>query len=182
VAPDGTGTYFPTSQWANSYNRLQRMEDAVAIDLVRWVDSHFRTLADPADRLIAGNSEGGYGAVNIALHHPELFGAAISLGGYFTAVGNVFGLGPAADAYRAYNSPAQYVLTPAGKAAARRIRFVIGVGASDHTYYAAGLTFVNTLAGVGMGARLELDPGGHSWPIWSAQLGDALAGLVPALD
>jgi enterochelin esterase-like enzyme len=179
VAPDGNGTAYPTSQWANSYTHLQQMEDSVASDLVRWIDAHYRTLADRADRLIAGNSEGGFGAVNIALHHPEVFGAAISLGGYFEAVGNVFGEGPAAAAYHAYNSPAQYVLTPAGRSAAHRIRFVIGVGATDHTYYATGVNFVNTLAGIGVGARLLVDPGGHSWTIWSAQLGDALSGLVP---
>lgn len=179
VAPDGNGTLYPTSQWANSYTHLQQMEDSVAGDLVHWIDAHYRTLADPADRLIAGNSEGGFGAVNIALHHPDVFGAAISLGGYFEAIGNVFGVGPAAAAFRAYNSPAQYVLTPAGRASAHRIRFVIGVGAADHTYYATGVNFVATLASIGVGARLLVDPGGHSWTIWSAQLGDALAGLAP---
>lgn len=179
VAPDGNGTLYPTAQWANSYTHLQQMEDSVASDLVRWIDAHYRTLANPADRLIAGNSEGGFGAVNIALHHPGEFGAAISLGGYFEAVGNVFGVGPAAAAYRAYNSPAQYVLTAQGRSAARRIHFVIGVGAADNTYYAGGVEFVNTLARIGIGARLLIDAGGHSWTIWSAQLGDALAGLAP---
>jgi len=58
-----------------------RYEDYIARDLVRHVDSTYRTLADRRHRGIAGLSMGGYGAVTIALAHPEVFSAAASHSG-----------------------------------------------------------------------------------------------------
>ena len=51
------------------------------MDLVRHVDSTYRTLADRRHRGIAGLSMGGYGAVMVALNHPDLFAAAASHSG-----------------------------------------------------------------------------------------------------
>jgi S-formylglutathione hydrolase FrmB len=56
-------------------------DDYVAYDLVRWVDSRFRTKADRAHRGIAGLSMGGYGAMLLALQYPEMFAAAASHSG-----------------------------------------------------------------------------------------------------
>jgi len=56
-------------------------DDYVAHDLVKWVDSHYRTRATRASRGIAGLSMGGYGAVSIALSYPTLFAAAASHSG-----------------------------------------------------------------------------------------------------
>lgn len=58
-----------------------RYEDYVARDLVRHIDSTYRTLADRRHRGIAGLSMGGYGAVTIALAHPDVFSAAASHSG-----------------------------------------------------------------------------------------------------
>jgi S-formylglutathione hydrolase FrmB len=58
-----------------------RYDDYVAGDLVRHVDGRYRTLAARAHRGIAGLSMGGYGAVTLALRHPELFSAAASHSG-----------------------------------------------------------------------------------------------------
>ena len=58
-----------------------RYEDYVSRDLVRHVDSTYRTLADRRHRGIAGLSMGGYGAVMLALDHPDLFAAAASHSG-----------------------------------------------------------------------------------------------------
>lgn len=44
-------------------------------EIVPWVDAHFRTLAAPAHRAIAGKSSGGYGAMITPLLRPDLFGA-----------------------------------------------------------------------------------------------------------
>src|SRR2546430_1636009 len=58
-----------------------RYEDYIARDLVRHVDSTYRTLADRRHRGIAGLSMGGFGAVTIALAHPDVFTAAASHSG-----------------------------------------------------------------------------------------------------
>jgi len=58
-----------------------RYETYIAVDLVRHVDSTYRTRGDRAHRAIAGLSMGGYGAMALALGHPDLFSAAASHSG-----------------------------------------------------------------------------------------------------
>src|ERR671935_2864469 len=43
-------------------------------ELVPWVDEHYRTLAAPEHRGIAGKSSGGYGAMVTPMLRPDLFG------------------------------------------------------------------------------------------------------------
>ncbi len=59
----------------------QRYDDYIARDVVRYVDTHYRTQADRAHRGIGGLSMGGYGALSIALRYPEVFSAAASHSG-----------------------------------------------------------------------------------------------------
>ena len=78
------------------------------------VDHRFATIPDRAHRGIGGDSEGGYGAVNVALHHLGVFSVIQGWSAYFTQTptGPFTGATPAA--LRA-NSPAAYVdsLAPA---------------------------------------------------------------------
>lgn len=66
--------------------RHERYDDYVAHDVVGWVDAHYRTLADRAHRGIGGLSMGGYGAIALALKHPDLFAAAASHSGVVSAL------------------------------------------------------------------------------------------------
>lgn len=179
VCMDGNGPIYRYSEWANSFDGRQKMEDSVAIDLVHFIDQHYRTLPDAVNRAIAGNSEGGFGAVNIALHHPEVFGEAMSTGGYFVAAGLVFGSGPRSASYRAYNSPSQYIFTPSGAHAARTIRFIICVGTSDGQYYTDGVTFYQQLQRAGAKVTQFSNSGGHAWSLWVLGLGESLPILEP---
>jgi enterochelin esterase-like enzyme len=73
-------------------------EDAIATDLVGFVDSHFRTLPKTAARGIAGHSMGGSGALNVGMSHPELFGAIFATSpGLFDAGGFAARFGSTAD-------------------------------------------------------------------------------------
>jgi len=54
-------------------------EDFIAEDVVSYMDSHYRTLAQPESRGITGHSMGGFGALNIAMHRPDVFGAVYSM-------------------------------------------------------------------------------------------------------
>lgn len=54
-------------------------EEYVVRDVVGYVDSHFRTLPRADSRGISGHSMGGFGALNIAMLHPDVFGAVYSL-------------------------------------------------------------------------------------------------------
>jgi enterochelin esterase-like enzyme len=80
VAPDGKSPYFLDSEWADSYDGRQRIETWVATVLIPRVEGKHRRPARL--RAITGYSMGGYGAINIGLHHPELFGEVVQFAGY----------------------------------------------------------------------------------------------------
>jgi pimeloyl-ACP methyl ester carboxylesterase len=54
-------------------------EDHIVNDVVGYVDSHFRTLPQAESRGITGHSMGGFGALNIAMRHPDVFSAVYSM-------------------------------------------------------------------------------------------------------
>ncbi len=58
-----------------------RYEDHIINDVVGFVDRTFPTLKTRAGRVIGGLSMGGYGAVKLALKHPDLFCSATSHSG-----------------------------------------------------------------------------------------------------
>jgi S-formylglutathione hydrolase FrmB len=69
VMPEGDESYY-----VNSAGRAQdRYEDYIVNDLITDVESKFPTAVGRANRAIIGVSMGGYGAVKLALSHPELF-------------------------------------------------------------------------------------------------------------
>lgn len=85
VMADGF-TKFGGSQYLNS-EATGRYEDFISEELVAHVDRRYRTLASPAHRGIDGKSSGGYGALVLAMRHPDVFGAVASHSGdmYFEA-------------------------------------------------------------------------------------------------
>jgi S-formylglutathione hydrolase FrmB len=56
-------------------------DDYIRRDVVHYVDSTYRTMADRDHRGIAGLSMGGYGAVSLALEYPGVWSAAASHSG-----------------------------------------------------------------------------------------------------
>src|SRR5258706_7200992 len=57
-------------------------EQFIVRDLVNYVDRKYRTLRTHRARGIAGHSMGGYGALRIAMRHPETFSAVYALSAY----------------------------------------------------------------------------------------------------
>jgi enterochelin esterase family protein len=62
------------SQYVNS-SATGRYEDYVAAELVPYVDSKLRTKPGRDHRGVTGKSSGGYGALRLAMRHPDVFGA-----------------------------------------------------------------------------------------------------------
>jgi S-formylglutathione hydrolase len=54
-------------------------EDYIYRDLVQHIDANYRTIAKPESRGIAGHSMGGYGAVTLAMKHPDIFSTVYAL-------------------------------------------------------------------------------------------------------
>ncbi len=71
VAPDAK-TLHNGSMYSNSVTTGD-WEGFISKDLVEYIDSHYRTLADRMSRGLTGHSMGGYGTVRIGMKHPEVF-------------------------------------------------------------------------------------------------------------
>ena len=70
-------------------------EDFTASELVKYIDKTYRTIAKAESRAIAGHSMGGYGAVTLAMKHPDIFSVVYAMSGGFVAFnGEINGKNP----------------------------------------------------------------------------------------
>lgn len=61
------------------YSRNQRWRAFMATELVPMVDQRFRTFSAPDQRVILGSSLAAYGAVDLAVEYPSLFGLCAAI-------------------------------------------------------------------------------------------------------
>lgn len=171
VIPDGNGQLQGNSEWGNSYDQHQMMETFVVNDLVAYIDKHYRTIPDVTHRAIGGLSMGGFGATNIAIHHPDIFGSVISLGGYYQAEGPIWGKN---EKYKQANSPVDSILhTPQ----AAQLQIFLGAAKQDEPYYTDTQQFVKVIVNLHIRYNLDVESGYHSWVIWQKQMYNSLLWL-----
>jgi enterochelin esterase-like enzyme len=142
------------NDWLNS-GRAD-YEDFV-VEVQALVDRHFRTIADRRYRGIGGYSMGGFGAMNIALSHLDLFSVAESWSGFFG------GLAAEVDADR--------------PSFARLPLRAFMYGGSDDTLVDSSQDqpFAGLLRLAGAHAGAAVYSGGHSAALWSAHLAQMLS-------
>jgi S-formylglutathione hydrolase FrmB len=86
---DGTGMFMPGHEpTRTSCVRKRDYEHYITKDLVTHVDATYRTIATKEGRAIAGLSMGGFGALQLAMRHPDLFAAAASHSGVVSLIYN----------------------------------------------------------------------------------------------
>lgn len=172
VMPTGTRSLLADEEWANGVSPGNAWETFVARDLVKVIDATYRTVLTDSGRGIAGLSEGGYGALNIGLHHPGEFGLLESWSGYMTAdnIPAIFGRSPAA---LAYNSPAAWIRAVAPQVRARHTYIWFYCGAGD-PLAAQNRSFAAELGALGIAHQFFVVPGAHSWRLWRGQMSQAL--------
>jgi S-formylglutathione hydrolase FrmB len=101
VMPDGDAGFYVNSRASARYDdclsakppfspgeppstfcvKTPRYDDYVTRDLVADVDARYRTAKSRAGRGIAGLSMGGFGALSLAMKHPDVFSAAAATSG-----------------------------------------------------------------------------------------------------
>lgn len=72
VMPDCM-TLYGGNQYINSKG-TGNYEDYLLKEIIPYTDENFRTLPKASSRCIIGKSSGGYGAMWLSMHHPEIFG------------------------------------------------------------------------------------------------------------
>ena len=78
VCPDGLRDSW---YWNSPLHKDMQFEDYISDEVIRYIDSHYRTIADRSARAISGLSMGGHGAMWNAIRHRDVFGAAGSSSG-----------------------------------------------------------------------------------------------------
>jgi enterochelin esterase-like enzyme len=77
VMPD-TSTRRKSSMYSSSA-ASGSWERFIAEDLVTYIDAHYRTLAKPISRGLAGQAMGGYGALRIGMKRPAVFSSLYTM-------------------------------------------------------------------------------------------------------
>ncbi len=80
LLPDDTPSPFESTFYTNS-ELYGAFEDYIVVDLISHIDNNYNTIPIRRRRAVMGHSTGGFGAMVLALKHPELFGAVASLSG-----------------------------------------------------------------------------------------------------
>jgi S-formylglutathione hydrolase FrmB len=171
AAPDGNSPMAADTEWADSADGRLHLRTFVTGALISAVEGQHRRAR--RDRAIIGFSMGGYGAVNDALHRPDLFGAFAAIAGYFRPDDEsaVFDGNPTIVTD---NSPDRNVKRAVG------MRALLAVGADDSTPVVAGQAqqFAGLLRTAGVTPQLDVISGGHDGSYLRAELPRAFAFLA----
>ncbi len=185
VVPQGTrkpGGDPEYHDWGPGHN----WATALALELPKWIDAHYRTIANRKGRAIIGVSAGGYGAASLGLDHPSQFSVIESWSGYFEPTDptgtRVLDLG-SEQANHAASVHAQ------ASAFAQQFKtyptfFGFYVGRSDPTFVEENVELNRELDAARVPHVYATYPGAHSTSLWTREapywLQMALNHLAPA--
>lgn len=164
VMPFGSTGTFTDEEWVNGVGADNHWATFVSRDLVRYVDAHYKTIAGAKGRAIGGLSEGGYGAINIALHNPREFSVVESWSGYQRPdkLRSIFGkrleLLPA-------NDP-QVMVRRVAPLLRRLHTYMWFYSGSTDPLRVQNAAFARELTSLGIDHRYRLLFGGHNWALW----------------
>lgn len=170
-----------------AHDTAQRAEDYMIRELPSVIEQRFAI--DTTRQAIAGLSMGGYGALMLALRHPDRYtvagglSAAISVPATFDSVTRRVAAASLVHAFGALVTPDSaydvFALVHAD-AAARSTRatpprlsyFFVAIGENDAfpTFLPANRAFTDSLRAHRIPYEYHEVPGGHSWKLWGAEL------------
>jgi enterochelin esterase-like enzyme len=135
-----------------------RLDPAFVVDLVPYIDAHYRTRAERAYRAIGGMSRGAGWAIHLGLRYPEVFGlvGAHSPAVFFGDETNILG----------------YARADAKSGIAPTLYIDVGDNDSQGEQSAYWLNQISTW--FGFGHTYIVQPGSHSEKYWTAHLPDYL--------
>ena len=171
VIPEAGFSYYTNAK----HKKDSRWEDAIATELPRDVRARFPVLQDPEHTGIAGISMGGYGAVKLALKHPELYrfvgnmsGAlditerrpSLRRWGQTMRIWSIFGIGQSARK----SEDVFYLLDH--RQADKHMNWFESCG-QDDPLYGVNARFARQLREREMKLTAITTKGGHDWQSWN---------------
>jgi enterochelin esterase family protein len=178
VMPDGMNSWWVDSDPVAGFGPV---ETAFVQDLIPHVDRTYRTIPLRRARMVGGLSMGGYGALHLALKHPDLFGGAASLSGALSrtpperTVSLASAFGDPFDPAR-WQAENPFVWIERLKESELRLPVYVTVGDDDGTRLLEGaVDFYAALRDAGLPCELRVTNGPHSWEVWDYALRETLA-------
>jgi len=175
VAPGARGSWF-----SDSHDGKELWERFLTKDLPAQVEGRYRALSSRESRGITGISMGGYGAVKIALRHPDLYGSVSSLSGALIPFGQedlerysflarwtlrrVFGRSPKDNSLR--ENDVWEILWSANYDRSPFPLYLRGGAEDVYGLGRVGAQFAAFCADHGLDADAVIEPGGHDWDYW----------------
>ncbi|MEA5505154.1 alpha/beta hydrolase-fold protein [Halotia wernerae UHCC 0503] len=163
ITPDGNDKRGSSRYWDPQYidGANGKVATAVGYELVKVVQSRYRTLPNPDFWAMGGLSSGGWGAMNVGLHNLQNFSILFSHSGYFK------------DKSGAQNSPITYIKTLSPQAK-KRLRIYLDSGISDTEEIDDAKEFTQVLSQQKVYNLFRQFPGSHTWQYWREHLADSL--------
>ena len=156
--PPIVAVFVEPSDRQEEYSRNPRWRAFLATELVPLVDKRFRTFPAPEKRIVLGSSLSAYGAVDLAVEHPNVFGLCAALA-------------PPAQ------TPTVITNQTKGRDAIRAVRVFVLAGTYDSM--ADGGRRLRTALDIGTGAVTYVEvPEGHSVETFRGHLDDAVKALL----
>lgn len=179
VAPRGARTGERDPEYLD-HGPGRNWETAIASELPRYVDTHYRTVANRRGRALVGLSAGGYGAFLLALHHLGAFSVVESWSGYFRPTNPA---GTAVIPHTAAQSAHNLIAQLRADERRRPTFLAFYVGARDKRFRAENEQLDRELAAAGIPHVFRVYPGAHQQSVWQSHagrwLGLALDHLAP---
>jgi len=180
VMPDGGRSFYTDARQGPAY------EAHIMEDVIGFVERFFPARRDRAGRVIGGLSMGGYGAIKLALKHPDMFCSVAAHSSAFDIrkrladredlrdeLKLIFGEDPAegGDDVFALVEQIDRALLPA-------IRFDCGM---EDGLLEENRAFHRHLDELGIAHQYEEFPGAHNWAYWDEHIREALSFHAAAL-
>lgn len=186
VMPEGESSYYMNA----AARPKDRYEDYITRDLIIDVQARFPAATERDDRAIVGISMGGFGALTLALKHPELFtfvggiSSAIDVPsrrfsfhriGQYRQHAAIFG--PWGSQTRRDNDP--YVL--ALSIDPEQMPYLFLTCGEQEGLFPANKRFAKLLQTRGFKYEFHAGPGGHDWNQWNSRLPSLIQSLLKHL-
>ena len=188
IFPECYNTYY-----CNSYDGQDPYMDMIVEDLVPYVDKSLRTIADREHRAVMGYSMGGFGAMALALKHPETFSMSVPLSmsfrtdeqymtesqsGWNNQWGSIFGgknmTGEArlTDYYKSHCPFYQFI--PENKETLSQVKWFFHCGDDEEQLLIANDQLHVQLRDHGFDHEFRISDGGHSGDYWRSAAKETL--------
>ncbi len=173
VMPDGHRSFYCNSSSPDGL----AYEDHMTKDVVGFVDNTFPTIRRPAGRAIAGLSMGGYGAVMLAMRHPDLFGVAASHSGAVAILNRPLRDRPDVTRLLKAYPKSEYDCFAIARRFAKgraKLHLRLDCGTEDHLID-GNRRFHALLEKLGIAHQYAEFPGAHTWDYWDVHIRETIA-------